>query len=152
MLEAKRRIEEARQSGDEVLDLGDLELSELPDSLGALPNLRVLFLGRRTINEEGKLQWTVSRQSPELADLALLAEFRSLRTLDLSGCHQVVELAPLAQLQDLQNLYLNDCTGVTDLAPIAQLKRPSATFCRSPAAGRARCRSGDWRTAGGSLS
>ena len=44
--EAERRIEEARETGAEILDLGDLALSEIPASLWGLPDLRALYLGR----------------------------------------------------------------------------------------------------------
>lgn len=41
LAEAERRIEEARRTGAESLDLGDLILSELPASLGMLKDLKI---------------------------------------------------------------------------------------------------------------
>jgi hypothetical protein len=49
LAEAERRIEEARRTRAEWLDLGDLELDELPASLGSLPHLRALYLGEYRI-------------------------------------------------------------------------------------------------------
>jgi len=43
--EAERRIEEARSTQAETLDLGDLSLRKFPASLGDLPYLKALYLG-----------------------------------------------------------------------------------------------------------
>jgi len=57
MAEAERRIEEARRTQAESLYLGDLGLSEFPASLGDLPHLQKLYLGRARPNEAGNLEW-----------------------------------------------------------------------------------------------
>jgi hypothetical protein len=80
LAEAKRRIEKARRTQAESLDLGDLALSELPASLGDLPNLKVLYLGTASPTKVG---W---RDSPEFTDLTPLAGLHSLHSLNLVDC------------------------------------------------------------------
>ena len=137
MAEAERRIEEARRTKAEVLDLGDLALSELPASLGDLPHLRQLYLGRffwpydrerhpfsnlsplarLTLLEVLRLTYC-----PGVTDLSPLADIQGLQNIDLSFCPGVTDLAPLAGIQGLRNLDLSYCTGVTDLAPLAHIQ------------------------------
>ena len=121
LLEAERRIEEARGTQIESLDLGDLALSELPASLGDLPRLRGLYLGTQRPIAGGSLEWTDSRESPEFKDLSPLAGLIGLQSLNLGSCSGVVDLSSLAGLQGLQVLGLED-TGVTDLSPLAGLQ------------------------------
>jgi internalin A len=120
--EAERRIAEARRTGAEVLDLGDLALSELPASLGDLPDLRALYLGTYRPGNGGQAQWDEDRKAPDFADLAPLAGLQSLQSLNLSDCPGVTDLAPIASLQALQSLYFWYCRAVEDLAPIATLQ------------------------------
>src|SRR4051794_16632815 len=112
LTEAERRIEEARSTQAESLDLGDLALRALPVSLGDLPHPKALYLG----TEAGTLVFDRDRDPSELADLAPLGGLKGLQILNLSGCKSVKDLAPLARLQDLEDLSLWD-TGITDLAP-----------------------------------
>ena len=70
LAEAERRIEEARRTKAESLDLGDLVLSELPASLGDLPHLKKLYLGKFRPTEVGGLEWDISRETRKLTDLA----------------------------------------------------------------------------------
>jgi internalin A len=120
MAEAERRIEEARRTRAEWLDLGDLALKELPASLGELVDLRVLSLGLERITEDGEFGWA-DREQPELTDLSTLAGLLGLRSLSLAGCSEVANLEPLAGLQALQELYLWN-TAVSTLEPIAGLQ------------------------------
>ncbi len=120
--EARRRIEEARRTRAESLDLGDLALTELPASLGDLRDLRVLYLGRARAGKDGKSEWDGEREEPVLTDLSSLAGLQGLLSLDLLYCTAVTDLAPIAGLQALQNLDLWNCKAVTDLAPIAGLQ------------------------------
>ena len=141
LAEAQRRIEEARRTQAERLDLGDLALSELPASLGELVHLKVLSLGTHKLTETG-VEWdhrrlayfadlspiaglqglqTLDLSNTGVTDLAPLAGLQGLQTLDLSWSEGVTDLAPLAGLQGLQTLYLSS-TGVTDLAPLAGLQ------------------------------
>jgi len=73
MAEAERRIEEARSRGLETLDLGDLALSEIPGSIGSLPHLKALYLGRVKPTEEGREELDSNRKPASLTDLAALA-------------------------------------------------------------------------------
>jgi len=109
LAEAERRIEEARRTQAESLDLGNLGLSEVPASLRDLPHLKVLSLS------------SPFGDNPEFTDLSPLAGLQGLQSLDLQFCEGVTDLAPLAGLQALQNLDLSG-TDVTDLAPLAGLQ------------------------------
>jgi hypothetical protein len=71
MAEAERRIEEARRTKAEVLDLGDLALSELPANLGDLLHLRDLYLGRVGLDAPGTV-----RHVARLAESSQNAESR----------------------------------------------------------------------------
>jgi internalin A len=121
LTEAERRIEEARRTGAEVLDLGDLGLRELPASLGELPRLKALYLGTEKPTEAGGSGWDINRKPPDLSDLSPLSALAGLQRLDLSSCAGVTDLAPLSGLAGLQRLNLLNCTGVTDLAPLPGL-------------------------------
>ena len=120
-LEAERRIEEARRTQAESLDLGDLALSELPASVGNLPRLKRLYLGMKKPTGTGDLEWDGDRDASKLTDLSPLARLERLQSLNLYFCKGVTDLAPLAGLQGLQTLFLT-ATGVTDLAPLAGLQ------------------------------
>jgi len=119
LLEAERRIEEARRTEAEWLDLGDLALSELPASLGDLPHLKTLCLGMTGLTEAGEREYDDERMFAEFADLQPLAKLQSLQNLDLTGTG-VTDLQPLAGLKALQSLSLFD-TGISDLQPLARL-------------------------------
>ncbi len=126
LAEAERRIAEARREEAEVLDLGDLKLKELPDSLGDLPDLRKLHLGVYGPTSAGKLAWHDNDMWPEFTDLAPLANLQGLQSVHLQST-EVTDLAPLADLQGLQYLFLSG-TGVTDLAPLANLEALQSLF------------------------
>jgi Leucine-rich repeat (LRR) protein len=81
--EAEERIEEARRTQAESLDLGDLALSRLPASLGDLPHLRKLYLGRVGLDEAGELEWYFDRETAELTDLTALSGLSGLQSLNL---------------------------------------------------------------------
>src|SRR5215203_3763130 len=119
MMEAERRILEARRTRAESLDLGDLALSELPVSLGDLPCLKKLYLGMVGPNEAGEPKWDGDREPAEFMDLSPLACLAGLQSLDLAGT-KVMNLTPLACLAGLQSLDLVG-TGVTDLLPLLGL-------------------------------
>jgi internalin A len=120
-LEAERRIEEARRTQAESLDLGDLALSELPANLGDLSHLKALHLGRNGLTGTRKSKWDSSRELPDFEDLSPLAGLQGLQSLDLDSCKCVTDLAPLAGLRGLQNLNLWS-TGVLDLSALAELQ------------------------------
>ena len=122
LAEAERRIEEVRRTQAESLDLGDLALSELPASLGALVHLRALYLGTVRPTEAGELEWDHARRQPQLSDLSPLAGLRALQSLDLWECTGVRDLSPLAGLRALQRLDLRSCEGVSDLSPLVSLQ------------------------------
>ncbi len=117
-----------------ALDLGDLELEELPPEICQLTHLVHLRIGRMGSlrNLPSSYPFTsrarlASRTWPpplesmlsQVADLTPLAHLASLQSLDCSGC-QVADLSPLASLTSLQFL---DCSGtrVGDLSPLTYL-------------------------------
>ncbi|MFD3521707.1 leucine-rich repeat domain-containing protein [Streptomyces sp. NPDC058653] len=57
-----------------------------------------------------------------LTDLAPLAEFTGLTSLDLGGCSAVDDLTPLAGLSALESLGLHRCRKVKDIAPLRSLR------------------------------
>ena len=123
LAEAERRIEEARRTRAESLDLGDLALSELPGNQAAFRGLQAI-LSSTSITILAPLAGLQALQSLDLSDtditdLAPLAGLRELRYLNLSNVG-VTDLAPLTGLQALQMLNLSS-TGVTDLSPLAKL-------------------------------
>jgi internalin A len=121
--EAVRRIAHARATGAEVLDLGDLDLEELPRELRDLPALRVLALGnQRPVFKNGELTWKYERvRSPRLRDLSPLSALTRLTTLDVSECETVSDLSPLAALTQLTTLNVGWCKAVSDLSPLSAL-------------------------------
>jgi internalin A len=121
LAEAERRIEEARRTRAESLDLGDLALSELPACLGDLPDLRALYLGKVKPTETGDPEWDGHREPADLVDLFPLAGLRGLESLNLTSCRGVTDLSPLSGLAGLQSLDLWR-TKVTDLSPLSGLQ------------------------------
>jgi internalin A len=118
--EAERRIEEARKTQAEELDLGDLALIALPASLEDLPHLKRLHLSPLKPRAEVGLDLDLTR-TYQLRDLSPLARLQGLESLDLSMCAGVTDLSPLAGLQGLQSLNLSH-TWVRDLSPLAGLQ------------------------------
>ena len=91
--EALARIEEAHRTGATELNLRDIGLPELPESLRRLPGLQALNLSGN--------QWSVL---PEW-----LGQLTALQDLDLSGCDLSVVPESLGRLAGLQNLNLSGC-------------------------------------------
>lgn len=75
--EAERRIEEARRTRAEGLDLGDLALSELPASLGDLPHLKTLSLGTPLCSTRQGTSMRRLLRIPPLVDLGTAKLFRA---------------------------------------------------------------------------
>jgi internalin A len=121
LAEAERRIDEARKTHADSLDLGDLALREMPGSLGELPHLRTLYLGSRKPLETGRLQAYRERFNPELESLEGLDRLTGLQHLQLSNTG-IQNVAPLAGLHELKTLNLWQ-TRVSDLSPLAGLLR-----------------------------
>jgi hypothetical protein len=112
---ALERIEKEAAERSGFLDLGRLELTELPPALFDLTHLRELNLGIG-LNESGK-SLTGLRALPDLlvlsisgtdvTNLSLLSGLPALQSIDCSGT-QVSDLAPLKGLPALQSI---DCSG-----------------------------------------
>ncbi|MDX2217385.1 MAG: COR domain-containing protein [Oculatellaceae cyanobacterium bins.114] len=97
--EAERRIEAARREGATELDLRNLKLTELPESISQLNNLKKLDLGGDSW-KDSKNQLT---EVPEA-----IASLTQLQELDLSG-NKLTELSEaIASLTQLQSLDLSN--------------------------------------------
>src|SRR5271165_4566007 len=113
--EALRRIEEARERGARTLDLSDLQLSALPESIGRLSGLQELNLSRNQLS-------ALPESIGQLSQLQVLDLFNNqLNTLPesigrLSGLWRLslsnnrLNTLPesIGQLSQLQELYLLD--------------------------------------------
>jgi internalin A len=127
---ALERIAAEKGARTGYLDLGELGLTELPQTLFELQHLESLNLGRGWRNTPSG-EWQLATGylepntlGPELADLHRLPR---LIHLSLSEA-QIHTLAPLAGLPQLQSL---DCseTEVSDLAPLAGLSQLQSLSC-----------------------
>ena len=105
-LEAEQKIQQALQSGATELDLRDMKLTELPESIGQLTKLRKLDLSHVYSKKEEKNQLTVL--PPSLGQLTQLTE------LDLSSNQLTTLPDSLGQLSQLTNLNLSN-NGLTAL-------------------------------------
>jgi len=124
--EALRRIRVAAESGQTVLDLGDLSLDSLPGELRTLTQLRHLSLGRASleIKANDRVIWCteLERKRATLTDLSPLSALTHLRSLDLSYASQLRDLAPLSPLSNLEQLNLYGCISITEITPLANLR------------------------------
>jgi Leucine-rich repeat (LRR) protein len=117
--EALRRIEDARRTQTETLNLGDLALAELPAEVGHLPHLRTLCLGSVKAVGDDPENWQPNGTRAPFTDLTPISGLASLKELDLRSSG-VVDLSPLSYLAGLQSLDLGD-TWVWDLTPLSGL-------------------------------
>lgn len=128
LAEAEWRIE-LLGADDHQLDLGDLALPRLPESIGRLTGLRCLSLGQFLVNHRyDERRWTESRvhlhrPAKTITDLRPLAPLQELEALDLSHCGKLVDVSPLASLRKLNFLQFRDCHRLTDLSPLQSLNR-----------------------------
>jgi Leucine-rich repeat (LRR) protein/GTPase SAR1 family protein len=100
-LEAEKKIEKVLKSGATELDLSSMKLTELPESIGQLKQLRKLDLGRDFSKSESE-----NNQLTALPDA--LGQLMQLTELNLSSNQLTTLPEPLGQLTQLQTLNLSD--------------------------------------------
>ncbi len=112
--EAEKKIEAARRTGATILNLIDMNLTEVPESLGQLSQLRTLALSRNqfTVLPESLGQLTQLEvfllNNNQLTVLPeWLGQLTQLKTLILTDNHLTLLPAWLGQLTQLRCLYLN---------------------------------------------
>src|SRR5690242_11016265 len=116
--EARQRIANARVTGRDILDLGDLKLDSLPEELGNLPRLHVLSLGKYAVQHDGEeLKWNydLDRPAQSFTELNVLRGLTNLQTLDLSWCQALTNVDGLEGLTNLQSLILSECQALTNV-------------------------------------
>ena len=123
--EAVRRIEQAAQSRQHWLDLGDLPLDAIPVEIGRLAGqLRQLGLGACGYDTQ-RTEWTFNGERGStyrgISDLRPLSSLTVLQVLDLDECRQITSLDAIAGLTTLHSLNLSWCEQITALDPIAGL-------------------------------
>jgi internalin A len=132
---ALRRIEEARKSGVNALNLSDLGLTSVPDSLVQLAGLRLLSLSNNQLTAlPDALAQLSNLQILSLANNQLtalpdaLAQLSNLQNLSLDNNQLTALPNALAQLSNLQSLSLdnNQLTALPDaLAQLSNLQNLS---------------------------
>ncbi|HMS82227.1 MAG TPA: COR domain-containing protein [Nitrospira sp.] len=120
---ARRLIAEEREKKTGFLDLGNLQLTEVPVELFELTHLRGLNLGTWYVDEHGRDQKSRNSNENGINELRTLpsafSTLGNLTTLSLHG-NPIGDLSPLAPLTALQQLNCSD-TQVSDLSPLHTL-------------------------------
>jgi internalin A len=122
---ALERIEGAKKSIGDYLDLGVLGLTELPPEISELKNLKHLHLyGNRLkeilpISELTNLT-NLTFWDNEVVDLSPICSLKNLKYLDFSE-NEVSDLTPLCSLEELTDINFEN-NLVTDLSSIGGLK------------------------------
>ncbi|MEG4233845.1 COR domain-containing protein [Microcoleus sp. Pol11C3] len=113
--EARRRIEKARQEGAIELDLSDLELRELPDTIASLTELQKLNLGSNQLRELPEAIASLTQlqvlylYNNKLRELPKeIPSLTQLQVLDLSYNQLTERPEAIASLTQLQRLYLDN--------------------------------------------
>jgi internalin A len=111
--EAVRRIEEAKRSGSESLDLSELELTAIPDSIARLVNLKTLNLvGNQITAIPDSIARLVNLEHLNLSENQIttipdaIAQLVNLRYLNLRHNQIIAIPDSIVQLVHLEDLYL----------------------------------------------
>ena len=129
----RRLIAEEREKKTGFLDLGNLELTEVPVELFELTHLRGLNFARWYLDESGEFHISSNGRKGNANILQTLPHaigaLGNLRMLSINGS-PVTDLSPLQALTALQAL---DCseTQVTDLRPLQALTALQSLDCAS---------------------
>jgi hypothetical protein len=117
---AEERIAEAARTGQDWLDLGDLDLISLPYSIQQLQNLRRLSVGGVfTVTPKGFRPRDGKLSTRNISDIDAISGLKNLQVLHL-GFSRIADLKPIAKLGLLEHLDFA-ATAVKDLAPISNL-------------------------------
>src|SRR4029453_19430612 len=150
---ARRLIAEEQEKKTGFLDLGNLQLTEVPAEVFALPHLRVLNLGSSYVDECGEYQQSANGDyetrntlnrlpdrlcalgnltalflvSTQVSDLSPLQGLSALQSLACWGT-QVSDLSPPQGLSALQSLTCSGTQG-SDLSPLQGLSALQSLAC-----------------------
>ena len=120
MQRARELIAEELEKRTGFLDLGNLDLTELPEELGELVELRSLNLGRLYQSDQ---EWHPSANSLAINRFesipSVVSRMRNLTALSVQGVN-VSDLGDVRSMSSLQSLICGS-TRVTDLAPLCEL-------------------------------
>ncbi len=122
--EAERRISGARSRRARSLDLGDLGLAELPQSLASLRELEELYLGWTYPRIDGKLVPNTARPFASWQNWGPISKLTRLWLLHVGPCYDLKDdLTPIAKLTNLQSLWICLCPLAGDLSPLIKLSK-----------------------------
>ncbi|MEZ6138947.1 MAG: COR domain-containing protein [Zavarzinella sp.] len=116
--EAIRRIRHCQETGQIWLDLGDLQMDELPAELGNCNHLQFLALGNKKliVQEQGiTFGYELERTHQEFIEIGVLKGLTQLRTLDLSWCIYLENVDVLQELTQLTTLHLSGCENLENV-------------------------------------
>jgi Leucine-rich repeat (LRR) protein len=117
---AEERIAEAARTGQDWLDLGDLDLISLPYGIRKLQSLRRLSIGGVfTVTPTGFRPRDGKLSTRKISDIDAISGLKNLQFLHL-GFSRIADLKPIAKLGLLEHLDFA-ATAVKDLAPISTL-------------------------------
>jgi small GTP-binding protein len=122
--EALRRIEENKRTKSSVLDLFNLDLTELPKEISELRHLKELDLSSTQIQDITVLkqltQLTIlDLSSTQIQDITVLKQLTQLTSLSLYNT-KIQDISFLKDLTQLQELFLNN-TQIQDISILKEL-------------------------------
>lgn len=117
---AEKRIAEAARTGQDWLDLGELGLTRLPETLSDLTGLKRLSLGTYfKVTEHGVYVRRPGPKANRFRSIEALSNLVNLTEIYLNNT-RCSDLSPLSKIKHLQILYFIN-TEISDLRPLSDL-------------------------------
>jgi len=130
-------IAECKRTKATFLDLGNLNLKELPEEVKDLDGVERLNLGVKYKDEDGKWIWAQGYKNindaihnrNQISDIDHLKELQNLTSLDLSN-NQISDIDHLKELQNLTslNLSINQISDIDHLKELQNLTSLNLSF------------------------